>query len=731
MTSSRHWESAGLSRILLTAPARLAKSLAGLRSFGFAIARSRRKKLCCKHIRLLIWVVGLGVSIPGVNLAGDSMAAPRNDRNAGPKSSEPMSVDEAFTQARAAMAADNLQRFEQLSPKAAEHSLKAYIEYWSLRLQLAERRSEPNPGLDAQVRKFMLANPGTLVTDLLRRDWILNLGRRSEWTTIEAQYPLWVLQDDNQAHCYQLTAKAVRGDAVTTAARNLLGQTRDLGEACVTLIETLVRTGAFRRDDLYQQLLQSLEFNSANSIRRVAVLAGADLDRIEQALSQPMRSLVLGGGSREVRQIALSRLARQDTSAAAERINSSELNPADRQFAYSQVAAAAMRKLEPEALAWTREAIGAGASNTNTPGDPGTTEIGGKATRSQTPAGDETLVWLARAALRAQDWNLLGNIVKRMSPSLQRDPAWVYWVARAHAANGRKESSESLLKTIAGQFNFYGQLAAEDLGTLTQVPTRAPGATEQELAEINRNEGIARALEFYRLGLRVEGNREWNYQLRGMNDRSLLALAEWACQRKILDRCVNTADRTQTEHDFALRFISPFHEELKPFAKDNGLDTAWVYGLIRQESRFLMDARSTVGASGLMQIMPATGRWIARKLAVSDFRVEQLSELQTNLRFGTFYLKSVFEDLEGSALLASAAYNAGPNRPRNWRSTLPGTVEGAIFAEIIPFSETRDYVKKVLSNATFYSALFSGQPQSLKQRLGSVSPKAAVPSELP
>ncbi len=112
-----------------------------------------------KPVRALIWVVGLGVIVPGINLAGESLAAPRNDRNASPKTSEPMSVDDAFIQARAAMAADNQQRFEQLATKAAEHSLKAYIEYWSLRLQLAERRTEANPDSTRQVRKFMLANP--------------------------------------------------------------------------------------------------------------------------------------------------------------------------------------------------------------------------------------------------------------------------------------------------------------------------------------------------------------------------------------------------------------------------------------------------------------------------------------------------------------------------------------------------------------------------------------------
>jgi soluble lytic murein transglycosylase len=194
---------------------------------------------------------------------------------------------------------------------------------------------------------------------------------------------------------------------------------------------------------------------------------------------------------------------------------------------------------------------------------------------------------------------------------------------------------------------------------------------------------------------------------------------------------VNTAERTLAEHDFSLRFITPFREHLSPVAEERGLDPAWIYGLIRQESRFVLDARSSARAQGLMQIIPPTARWIARKLGEPGFRLEHLNDMQTNLRFGTFYLKSVLDDLDGSQLLASAGYNAGPNRPRRWRSTLPAAVEGAVFAEIIPFAETRDYVKKVLSNAAVYSAMMTGRPQSLKVLLGTVQPAGASRSELP
>jgi soluble lytic murein transglycosylase len=194
---------------------------------------------------------------------------------------------------------------------------------------------------------------------------------------------------------------------------------------------------------------------------------------------------------------------------------------------------------------------------------------------------------------------------------------------------------------------------------------------------------------------------------------------------------INTSDRTQREFDFTQRFPSPFRAAMAQYAAPLGLDENWIYGLIRQESRFIMDARSSVGASGLMQLMPATARYVARKMNVPNFTPARVNDLEINLQLGTGYLKMVLDDLDGSMVLATAAYNAGPGRPRSWRASLAGPVEGAIFAETIPFNETRDYVKKVLSNSVYYAALSEARAQSLKARLGVITPKAAGTSELP
>ncbi|MEY3445619.1 MAG: hypothetical protein RIR45_374, partial [Pseudomonadota bacterium] len=240
--------------------------------------------------------------------------------------------------------------------------------------------------------------------------------------------------------------------------------------------------------------------------------------------------------------------------------------------------------------------------------------------------------------------------------------------------------------------------------------------------------GLTRALYAIQMGLRSEGVREWNYITNlhvrgGMDDRNLLAAADLACHHEVWDRCINTSERTKGVVDLEQRFPMPFRVAVLARTKQISMDPAYVYGLIRQESRFIMDAKSTVGASGLMQVMPATARWTAKKIGLVDFQPSQITDRDTNIAIGTGYLKLVLDNFGGSMPMAAAAYNAGPNRPRQWRGQAGAPVlEAAIWAENVPFSETRDYVKKVLSNTTNYAALITGLPQSLKARLGTVGP---------
>jgi soluble lytic murein transglycosylase len=293
---------------------------------------------------------------------------------------------------------------------------------------------------------------------------------------------------------------------------------------------------------------------------------------------------------------------------------------------------------------------------------------------------------------------------------------------------------------MAGLRGFYEMLALEELGLPIVPPATPEPLTDLEKAAAQANPGLQRALAAINLGLRNEGVREWNYSTNlhtpgGMSERELLAAADLACRWAVWDRCINTSERTKSQIDLTQRFPMPHKQAVVERSQAIGLDPAYVYGLIRQESRFIVEARSGVGASGLMQVMPATARWTAKKIGLTSFKPQQLNDRDTNIAIGTGYLKLVLDDFAGSMPLAAAAYNAGPSRPRAWRgqSGAP-SVEAAIWAESIPFTETRDYVKKVLANTTIYAAMLSGKTQSLKAKLGKVGPRDAaspVDNDLP
>jgi len=635
-------------------------------------------------------------------------------------------IDQTFLAARDAVRNGDRNRLAQLAPQLASHPLAAYVEYW----QLVPKLRSDDQSISVQVEEFLARYPGSYIADRLRLDWALALADRGDFSGFEREAALLVWNtDDNQFRCYSTlsryrVASGSQLDVLARDARQLLANTRDsAGEGCLALTEALLADG---RISVWERVRALVEQNQLSTAKRVGQRAldaqGKPVDQklLTQAIDRPAAFLVaherrLTQIQRELALVAIVRLARDSPSEAAEHAGALNLHltPEQRGIVWGRIGHMAALRLDPEAHEWYRrggEHVGAG---------PDAVRI------------DEVLEWQVRAALRAGDWSAVKSTIDRMPPSLRGDPAWIYWYGRALKAESRPAEAQDHFSKIATQFNFYGKLAAEELGIPIVLPPRALAPTTEDIAPMTVNPGFARAQKFYELGMRLEGHREWNWQLRGMSDRQLLAAAEYARSVSLLDRMINTSDRTRAEFDFTQRFPSPFRDTMVQYAVPLGLDETWVYGLIRQESRFIMDARSHVGASGLMQLMPATARYVARKMNVSNFSPARVNELDMNLMLGTAYLKLVLDDLDGSPMLATAAYNAGPGRPRAWRSSLVRPVEGAIFAETIPFNETRDYVKKVMSNSVYYAALFENKAQSLKQRLGTIAPKTAGTTELP
>ncbi|MBA2413391.1 MAG: lytic transglycosylase domain-containing protein [Burkholderiaceae bacterium] len=653
-----------------------------------------------------------------------ALAAPARAVNAA--SNELSASDQAFMAVRDAVRVGDREKFAQNAARLSVHPLAAYLEYW----QLLGRVRSGDPKVATDVAQFASRHADTYIADRLRFDWTLALASRGDYQGFEreaAQLVWWT--DDTQFRCYQALSKfkRVNGSQAETAAREarqLLANLKDAGgEGCLALTEALLAAGRISVWDRVRALVEQNQLDTAKRIgARALDPSGQAVDQklLMQAIDRPAAFLTaherrLTDIQRELAMVAVVRLARDNPQDAAEYAGALNLllTPEQRGIVWGRIGHMAALRLMREAHEWYRR----GGDHVG---------IGPDAARV-----DEVLEWQARVALRANDWKTVKTVIDRMPAALRADPTWIYWHGRALRQAGRAGEAQEQFALIAPQFHFYGQLAAEELGQPLALPRRAEAPTAEEVAPFEGNAGFARAFKFYELGMRLEGNREWNWQMRGLTDRQLLAAAEFARKRGILDRMISTSDRTKTEFDFTQRFPAPFRDSLVQYSAPLGLDENWVYGLIRQESRFIMNVRSSVGASGLMQLMPATARYVAKRLNVSNFTPARVNELDINLQLGTGYLKMVLDDLDGSPVLATAAYNAGPGRPRAWRSSLSKPVEGAVFAETIPFNETRDYVKKVMSNSIYYAALFDNKAPSLKARLGTIAPKAAGTTELP
>ena len=614
-------------------------------------------------------------------------------------------MHEAFKNSRQAQLAA-------LLPLARGHPLEPWAAYWELKARL----ESATPG---EVQAFFTRWAGTYQEDRLRNDWLLIAGKSRDWARFAAAYPGFRMRDDPQVGCYAVAMAALQGapvdaDAVAQVRHNWFAQ-RELDDGCLLAANVLRQTGQFTDTDLWRRARAALQGGRPAVARAAAglVAARADLDvaQIQNGAARYLDGKPLARWQPAVRAqlaaLALVKIATQDPDQAAALMGvwANALPSETRNWVWGAIGKEAALRLSDDALTFY--------ARVTQPAD----------------LNDDMLAWQARAALRQKQWQTVQTAVAAMHGPARQSPAWVYWSARARIALARSATEQLAawqeLTRIAGVNGFYPKLALEDIGGSTAVPPAPAPLTAQEKDAARRNPGLARALLMISLDLRPEGVREWNYwtnlhQSGGMGDRELYAAADLACQSQVWDRCISASERTRGFMDYGQRFPMPYRDAVLAAARQTGIDPAYVYGLIRQESRFVTVARSSVGASGLMQLMPATARWTARKIGLTDYSHNRLQDQSTNLRLGTSYLKLVLDDFQDSLPLAAAAYNAGPGRPRAWR--MGPTLEGAIWAENIPFSETREYVQKVLANTVDYAAILTGRPQLLKTRLGQVGP---------
>jgi len=572
--------------------------------------------------------------------------------------------------------------------------LVVWPSYWNARILVGKQPF--GPLAKETITQFEQEFSGHPLIQTLKSDWLLAGVRAKSWPELS------ILLKDFPAHpsepaSVQCARMRLAGE---TAAQNnpaeiLIG--RETNEGCLGLLEDLAEK---RRIDPQTLLLRARwaglagDAKAASRISRAAQAAGVKPAKSEQALLS-----VLALSKTNIAR-AVSEYTRLQKTLNAE------------QQAFASLALASRLWLRTDQRVWSYLHAGLASAH-------------------QQPS--DVLESAARLALRRADREALRPLIAAMPQGLQTAETWTYWRGWLAAESGQTREAQAIWADIPVGWSFYRLLASEALGRSVLPEQHLPQTHDQFYIDaltpsVSNNPFLHRSLALSRLGMRSEAVVEWNALTQQLTDNGLIAAGRLALEAGQPDRAIAAAIRTQTIHDFSLRYPKPFKDLIAERAEEKGLSPGWVLGLIRQESRFLTAVKSPVGATGLMQLMPQTAQSVAKSLGMRRVDTQSLAEPSINVRLGTAYLRDMKEKFEGSAVLASAAYNAGPSRSQLWRASLDRPIPGAAFAESIPFTETRDYVKQVLANTVMYEALLSQQAaksssRSLGQWLSEIGPR--------
>ena len=335
----------------------------------------------------------------------------------------------------------------------------------------------------------------------------------------------------------------------------------------------------------------------------------------------------------------------------------------------------------------------------------------------------------AMAAIRFGRWDDVVEAISKMDGEIQKDGQWQYWLARAYeqsSNSSKRNTAKKMYQNLAKNNDYYGLMAKDRIGQRFDASrlggSNLPNVSTADRARVMQNPHFARAFALYNSDAsRGYANREWNWAVKqardNRDDNLIIAAARQAYDMGWLDRAIYAVDNTDRVNSLALSHPMPHQASVVRYSQSAGIDPAWAYGIMRQESRFVSSARSNVGASGLMQIMPDTAKYIARNLG-ETYSASRANSGDTNIRYGTWYMGDILSKLNYQPVLATAGYNAGPNNAKRWQPTY-GAIAADQYVESIAFPETRNYVKHVMENATIYSSLL-GRNQPISQRMGTI-----------
>lgn len=620
-----------------------------------------------------------------------------------------------FLAARKALDAGDMKTYQRLSGQLRDYPLFPYLLYDELRGRVADAP-------ESEIRAFLSRYSDSSVSSRLRVAWLHALISAKQWRTYLQEYRPYPDEEGVALHCYEMFARYQLSGG-QDIPQEWLAEVQRLWltgkpqpDQCETVFTRWRAAGHLTKDLVWQRIRLAMDNRQTEFADRLARELDGDgrkwMQRFQRMHKNPED--MLGHAdfkanhprARDILRHGIKRIARSDALLAAER--------------WQQIKAA--HSFSTEDIAVTEREIALSAALQHQP-----QALGWLTAVSPAQADERVRQWRVRAALAQQDWPAVLAWVDAMEPAERENEQWRYWRARAleqlgptATGAGPRSSPEQIFSELAQRRSYYGFLAADRIAKPYEIKSQPIRYTPDELAAVNALPGIARCYELYHLGMIGAARREWDYVVAGLGERERQLAAVLASRWGWHERSIFTLAKTKHNNDLELRFPTVFRDQVLAGAEQHDIDPAWIYGVIRQESAFVPDARSSAGALGLMQLMPATGKSTAKLLDSPIRHISELLGIDKNIQVGSAYLRHVLDVNNGHQAMATASYNAGPQRIKQWR---PDATQGAdIWVENIPFTETRNYVQQVMAYSAIFGQRLGRTIVPLRERMPDVAP---------
>jgi len=601
-----------------------------------------------------------------------------------------------FLEAKKALERGDYEVFGRNIQQLQEYPLYPYLIYWQLRDKLEEQPA-------STIEAFLSTNEQLPITPQLRSAWLRRLAKEERWQEFLHFYRGGGTTMQCRLHTAHL--KTGQKEKAWAGAKKLWLVGHSQPGECDELFKAWQEAGGLTRDLRWQRIELAMEKGNTGLARHLAKeLNEKDQERVtlwRRVYNDPTvieRSEQLKSDTADNRRIiihGLKRLARRDAEQTATlwhkvqsryKFVSEDSQAIDRaiarNFAYDG---------DERALIWFAQ-------------------LPDKAIDQ----GERT--WAARLALRHGNWKAAQAWINAMPVAERQSERWQYWLGRINEQLGKQQQAEHLYFTASRDRGYYGFLAADHIKGEYNLEHQPVEVEPTALKALKQTPEMVRAHELYMLLLTKEARLEWESAVAKMDKPQKLVAGKLADEWKWYDTALLTLAKARYFSDLDIRFPLAHNTTVTREAESRDLDPSWVYAVARQESAMKPDARSPAGAMGLMQLMPSTGRAVARQLKYPMSDTEQLLEPDTNIHLGTAYLRQVLDRFNDNPVLATAAYNAGPHRVDKWFPQ-EGKIDADIWVENMPFHETRQYVRRVMAYSVFYDQRLEKGITRLSERM--------------